>query len=166
MPAGPNFAAGNDSFKEYIGRSPTTVALNFKLGATLSPRLLLGGDITAIRSAASEAGTDVALQISTYNAVVTWFPVERGFFLRGGLGFANFSYDVKGPAMDASNSETGVSALVGLGYAWWLGQHFNLTANLDFSRQSYGSEEANKDRYGALPTSSGFWALGLGFDWY
>jgi hypothetical protein len=151
------------SFKEYIGKAPTTVALNFKVGATLSPRLLLGGDITAIRSEATESGSDVALQISTLNAMLTYFPTGKGFFLRGGVGIANFTYEVSTPILSATNDTTGVSLLGGLGYAAWLGKSFNLTVNLDFAAQSYGSKT---DEFGALPSSSSLWTLWAGFDWY
>ena len=48
----------------------------------------------------------------------------------------------------------------GLGYAFWIGQHFNMTANLDFSRQWYGeSTDLNVD-------DSQFWSFWIGADWY
>jgi hypothetical protein len=157
-------SGGKFSFKEYLGPSPTTVGLNLKLGATLTPKLLLGGDITAIRSNSTDSGVDASLQITNYLAMVTFFPWEKGFFLRGGLGFSKFSYDVNVSGTSLSNSESGTAAQVGLGYAWWLGKAFNLTVNLDFSGQSYG--DSGSDPYGALPKSSSFWALGVGCDWY
>jgi hypothetical protein len=164
LPAGPiNSSGGSTSFRNYLRMSPTTVGINLKIGATLTPKLLLGGDITAIRSAGSQDGVDASLQITNYLAMVTFFPWEKGFFLRGGLGFSKFNYDVSG-GFSASNSETGSAVQVGLGYAWWLGKAFNLTANLDFAGQSYGN--SSSDPHGALPKSSSFWALGVGFDWY
>jgi hypothetical protein len=163
LPAGPISSGGKMSFKEYLGPSPTTVSINFKVGATLTPKLLLGGDITAIRSNSKDSGVDASLQINNYLAMLTFFPMEKGLFLRGGLGFSAFSYDVSAGGNSASNSEGGTAVQAGIGYAWWLGQAFNLTVNLDFAGQSYSKKE---DQFGALPKSSSFWTLGVGCDWY
>lgn len=145
------------SFKEMnLDRSTTNIALNFKIGATLSPRLLLGFDVTAAAAMASEGGVSTSIQVTNYDAMVTFFPMETGFFVRGGVGLTNMVWDLD---VLGSNSYKGGNVLVGVGYAWWIGQKFNLTANLDFSAQSYGSSTD-------APESSKFWALWLGFDWY
>ncbi len=149
------------SFADYVGPSPTNVFLNFKVGATLSPKLLLGFDVTAARSQWEDSGSTASLQINNYNGVVTFFPVEKGFFLRGGAGLSIFNYNVDTPLFGASNSVSGVNLLGGLGYAFWLGQKFNLTLNLDVSGQSYGSSSDP-----LLPESSSFYSLYVGFDWY
>jgi hypothetical protein len=54
---------------------------------------------------------------------------------------------------------TGGNLSIGTGYAFWLGQSFNLTLNLDLSAQGYGGS-------GSGPKSSSMWQLGVGFDWY
>ncbi|MFL5263624.1 MAG: hypothetical protein ACJ79L_14570, partial [Anaeromyxobacteraceae bacterium] len=120
--------------------SPITVALQFEVGATVRPDLLLGFDVRGVRSQGSTSqfgpNVDLGLQTTDYLAVATWFPAERGFFLRGGAGLAILSVDANsGSGGRVSNSYTGVGALAGLGYAFWLGQHFNLTLNLDASVQ-------------------------------
>jgi len=144
------------SFRELNGdRSTTNVLLNFKVGATISPRLLLGFDLTAVRSAADQDGYDTAVQVNNYDAVATFFPMDTGLFVRGGLGLSAIS--VESPVTTVTAS--GANVLLGVGYAWWLGRTFNLTVNLDFSAQSYGS---SNDK----PESSRVWALYAGFDWY
>ena len=159
--------SGTYSFKEYLGDSPTSISLNFKIGATLSPRLLLGFDITAASSSVKRydlvygPDTTFTAQINNYDAVVTYFPMERGLFVRGGVGFSAFVYQVRNSSGDASDSYSGVNALAGVGYAFWLLKSFNLTVGIDVSAQSYGS---SSDAY--APKSSNFWSLGLGFDWY
>jgi len=147
---------------------PVTVFLNFKVGATLTPRLLLGLDISALRTAGTVptglgSTLDAAIQITNYDAMLTWFPMERGLFLRGGLGISRITAELgsggfSGSSGVGSASYSGVNATVGGGYAFWLGRTFNLTLNLDFSAQSYGS--------GSGPSSSSYTALWVGFDWY
>jgi len=73
---------------------PTNFFMNFKAGATLNPKLLLGGDISVIGSAADKDGISTALSIANIDAVVTYFPAVKGFFLRGGLGVSAISYSV------------------------------------------------------------------------
>jgi hypothetical protein len=160
---------GTHSFKEYLGKSPSTVALNFKIGATLTPRLLVGLDLSAISAAASEGDAKASVTIANYDAMVTFFPWERGLFFRGGVGLSALTQDMTdfpttgGGTFSRSKRYSGGNVQAGVGYGWWLGKHFNLTANLDFSGQSWGGSE---DPFFRKPKSSSFWALGLGFDWY
>ncbi len=150
------------TFKEMnLDRSSTTVFMNFKMGATLTPKLLLGGDISAISSGADSDGVTTSVAVVNLDAVATYFPMERGLFLRGGLGRSSVGYSVDAYGYgDADGTATGFNVMGGVGYAWWLGRQFNLTANLDFSRQWYGSSsELNID-------DSQFWSLWLGCDWY
>ena len=142
-------------------RDVVAVSLNFKVGATLSPSVLLGFDLTTLRTEGSgfdffgNYGT-YGVQVTNYDAMLTWFPVQRGPFLRAGLGLATISEDfIDG----TSHSRGGVGAVVGGGYAFWLGRSFNLTLNLDLSAQSYG-------RATNEPKSSSFANLWVGFDWY
>lgn len=149
------------SFKDMSAASPTTVFLNFHVGATLSPKLLLGGEIGGVAASASSQGIDSSVGISTLNAVATYFPMGHGLSLKGGVGLAQFSqtYKFDGPYADEKYSRSGLNATVGIGYAWWLGRSFNLSVNLDLAAQSYGSSdtEVESSRYGALY---------VGFDWF
>jgi hypothetical protein len=140
--------------------SPTKVFINFKVGATLTPNLLLGLDIAGFRVDGNALGATVGEQISTYSAMVTWFPMERGFFLRGGAGLSNFRVDLVGFGGTGSADVDGVNLTVGAGYAFWIGRSFNLTVNLDVSGQSYRSSDPG------APSKSNYTALWLGFDWY
>ena len=93
--------------------------------------------------------------------MATFFPVQRGFFVRGGLGASSLSYTVETPySGKQEGSASGFNVLGGIGYAWWIAGQFNLTANLDFSRQWYGeSTDLNVD-------DSQFWSFWIGADWY
>ncbi len=61
-------------------------------------------------------------------------------------------------AFSASDSTGGFGILGGIGYAFWLGKSFNLTLNIDHSRQFYSG--------GSDPDNSQFTIFYLGFDWY
>jgi hypothetical protein len=139
-----------------LGRDPTNLMLNFKVGATLSPTLLLGFDLSALRSQASDSLATTAVQVTNYDAMLTWFPWETGLNLRGGVGLSVLTWDLD---VLGSSSWTGGNLDVGVGYAFWLGKSFNLTLNLDLSAQGYGSSND-------APESSTTWMLWAGFDWY
>jgi opacity protein-like surface antigen len=159
------FASGTYSFKEeheyFWGTAvdPTNLSLNFKVGATLSPTLLVGFDITAVRSQYDSGSLSTGIQVNNYDAVATWFPQGQGFFLRGGVGLSVLTENVDTPLFSTTSSVSGYNVIAGAGYAFWLGPTFNLTVNADYSFQSYGSSSMD-------PESSRFWALWLGFDWY
>lgn len=143
-----------------LGRDPSTLFFNFKVGATLTPRLLLGLDIGAIASVADEGGVSSGVSIANVDVVATFFPMERGLFLRGGLGRSGLTITAEGPGIGTlETSVDGFNVLGGIGWAFWLGRSFNLTVNLDLSRQWYGASTN-------LPEDSSFGALWLGFDWY
>ena len=145
-------AAGTSSLKDFFGTSPTTIAVNFKIGATLTPKLLLGLDVLSLASAASSNGASASVNIANYDAMATFFPMERGFFLRGGVGLSRFSLTVSGTGNDGTSSYSGANLDLGLGYAWWIGKSFNLTANLDWSGQSWGDN--NGGTTGPVPRLS------------
>ncbi len=171
-------ATQTQTFKQAaLDQRPTTVFLNFKVGATMTPKLLLGLDVGAISSAAEANGVSTtigvvdattSLGIANVDAVATFFPTERGFFVKGGFGRSAVTYavDVSGYGK-SDRSVGGWNVVGGLGYAWWLGRQFNLTANLEFSRQWYGGSSSVSGPFLLDEIAdSQFWSLWVGFDWY
>lgn len=149
-------ATGTNTFGEILqGYAPRNLSFNFKIGLTLNPRVLLGFDLTAVRSYGSSSGFDVALQVTNYDVMFTYFPTGEGFFLRGGTGLADLLVDTS----VGSATYSGVGLVGGLGYAFWLGRSFNLTLNVDVSGQWYGRSTVS-------PESSRLVNVYLGFDWY
>ena len=69
--------------------------------------------------------------------MATYFPWERGFYVKGGFGRSAVSKAADNGVATSDFGAGGWNVAGGLGYAFWLGQSFNLTANLDFSRQWY-----------------------------
>jgi hypothetical protein len=156
------------SLHDWFGKGPGTMAFDFELGATLTPRLLLGGQLTYFGAAARYpdpsgmmAASTRSLGLTNLNAVLTFFPWERGLFLRGGLGLASAATTTKVPGVgQTSDSAGGGDVAVGIGYAFWLGKGFNLSGNLDWSAQGFGGGAKDKLE------STSFWRLGVGLGWY
>lgn len=142
-----------DDWLEGLDKSPKT-AINFKVGGTISPKTLLGFDGTAVRQEGT-VGVDAAIQINNYFLMLTHFPYEEGLFFRVGGGLSNIVAEVDGDRDVVS----GYGILGGVGYAFWLGKSFNLTLNLDHSRQYYSGGSDDPDR-------SQFTIAYVGFDWY
>ncbi len=134
------------------------ISLNFKVGKTLSPKNLLGFDITAVSQTGSIPGGDGHIQISNFFLMFTHFPKEEGFFIRAGGGLSTLTAELDWGFGDVSDSASGFGLLGGIGYAFWLGKSFNLTLNIDHSRQFYSG--------GNDPDNSQFTIFYLGFDWY
>jgi len=147
--------------------SATPVALQFEVGATLRPDLLLGFDLRVLRTFTSgtlvfadgSTVSDPAVQVTQGLAMITWFPRRYGLFVRGGAGLASYSEDARVNNFRSDGSITGLGLLGGVGYAFWLGRQFNLTVNLDLSAQAYGDEPN-------FPSSTRYADLYLGFSWY
>jgi len=149
-------ASGTSAFGELLrGYGPVNVSLNFKVGATLGPKLLLGLDVTAVRAAGTAGGFDAGVQVNSYAAMLTFFPWERGLFVRGGAGFADLVVDRSG----GTTHRGGLGLIGGAGYAFWLGQSFNLSLNLDVAGQWYGGGGASARRSRLVDVY-------LGFDWF
>jgi hypothetical protein len=143
----------------HFGSSPFNGAFQFEMGATLTPNLLFGGELSGLTSWASSGGIDTTLTVGQLLAVGTWFPTGRGLFLRGGAGFASISSDVDDGFTRVRSEAYGVGVLGGAGYAWWLGRTFNLTLHGDVNLHAYngGSD---------VPSSSATFTGYLGFRWY
>jgi len=56
-------------------------------------------------------GNDAQMQINNYFAAVTWFPAEKGFFVRGGGGPSSILIDTGA----TSTRTSGFGLLVGAG---------------------------------------------------
>jgi hypothetical protein len=90
--------------------------------------------------------------------VLTFYPWERGLFLKAGVGISSAVATTDTPGTGkTSDSTSGANVAFGVGYAFWLGKGFNLSGNLDWSRQAYSGDKLDR---------ADFWRLGVGFGWY
>ncbi|TVQ34897.1 MAG: hypothetical protein EA384_16945 [Spirochaetaceae bacterium] len=158
------------SFKGGGKRGEPPIGVNFRVGRTLSSRVLLGVDLTFIGQEGISDGQEIATEITNLFGMLTLFPQQKGLFIRLGGGLSSFSIvEVMGPITDefmgydgSAKHEyeyDGYGGLAGIGYAFWLGRRINLTLNVDHSRQYYYG-------YDKGPDESRFTMVYLGFDWY
>jgi hypothetical protein len=154
-----NFRRHHDAVTGGLGLDPFHVSFQLEAGATLTPRLLLGGELSALVSQADDLGVESTLTVSQLLAVVTYFPMERGLFFRGGAGLATIESELDDGFFRTTDRATGVGMVGGVGYAWWLGRRFNLTLHADLFAHRYGGSGDRPDH------AEGVNAY-LGFRWY
>ncbi len=121
-------------------------------GIALSPSLLVGLSVSLVAQAGKIAGNDAHMQISNFFATATWFPAEKGFFVRGGAGPSSILIDNG----TTSNTTGGFGLLVGAGYALQIAGNHNITFTTDYSHQTYSGSNTK-------PDSSQFGAVYLGY---
>jgi hypothetical protein len=98
---------------------------HIRLGGTMSPHVLLGGDIDAWTK--SESGG--TLSLGNVTAAVYYYPTPTsGLFLKGGIGGSAFNGDFGGVSADGA----GYGITLGAGYDLRVGTNVSLTpvANL------------------------------------
>jgi hypothetical protein len=109
---------------------------HLRLGGTLSPKLLLGGDVTGW--AKEENGATLGL--GTVSFIAQYYPKEQGgLFLKGGAGFSSATIEVAGEQAGASS--WGLSA--GVGYDIRVGRNISLTPIADFLIAGKGDLQVN-----------------------
>jgi opacity protein-like surface antigen len=102
-----------------------------KIGGTLSPKILLGGESSGWTK--SESGTTVRL--GNLSAAVYFYPAPAtGFFLKGGPGFSVYSAD------DGTDKEsgTGFGFTLGAGYDIRVSRNISITPVANFLWGSIG----------------------------
>jgi len=96
-----------------------------KMGGTVSPHLLLGGESNGWSK--SEGGFTTTVGDATFTGY--YYPQPAGgFFLRGGVGFSTVSVSQGGN----SASNTGVGATAGLGYDLRIAANTSITPVFNF----------------------------------
>ena len=144
------------SFGGAVG-SALPFSIQIGAGALLSPKVRLGADVRFMRSQSTTRAE--GLQMTDYTAMLTWFPVETGFFIHGGvglttLGIVNLQYNRR-----LDETTVGLAGVAGFGYAFALGDALRLTLSGDFSAAAILSPAVDR------PTSAGFFDVCLGLAW-
>jgi hypothetical protein len=125
----------------------TPITFNFGVGAILNPNLHLGLDISALRESveSDEYDADATAQINNYLLAATFFPAGAGLSLKGGIGLCALTWEVDRPGYDEDDTYGGWAFLIGVGYQFGLCGNTNLGIHLEYSRQSYGDDDAPDD---------------------
>jgi outer membrane protein with beta-barrel domain len=122
-------------------------------GVQLDPKTLVGLSLSGVGKTAKINGNDASTSITNFLATATYFPAERGFFVRGGLGYSGMVVD---DGVDKRHTG-GVGLLAGLGWAWNVVSQHYVTVSIDQSFQFYHSNNDHR------PTRSEFSAAYLGY---
>lgn len=141
------FGHGSLGCENCGGQRAGALSGNFRLGGTLSQKVLVGFETNGWYR--EESGGTLAM--GNASAVVVFYPSETGgLHLKGGLGVAV----AEARFGSLRESETGGGALLGLGYDARIARNFSLTPFLNMLGGSFDGGSAN------------FWQVGLGVSWH
>ncbi len=113
--------------------------LAFRAGAVVTPQLLLGLDLSGIHASASVPDyTNPGSTLINYDAMLTFFPLIHGPFIRTGAGLSTLSLPATG---GGSSTRAGTNLLFGVGYAIPAAPRLEVTLSLDYSRQFYSERD-------------------------
>ena len=165
--AGPaSLTEGGDvqTFSEYMRKitneEGTRAGLNFNVGATVSRHLLLGVELAGVNQAVHMNTGRVQLAHTQLLLAGTWFPTGTGAFLKAGVGQGAVSLRVETDRGDREAREVGLGSMLGIGYAFWLGQSANLVLGADLHYAVLEGTERG------APTQSQFTLLYVGCSWF
>jgi hypothetical protein len=145
----------SDRLQGSSDESPFIAAKVVTFGVEVRPNLFAGADLTGVAQSGTVGGNKVSLQLSNYFATLTWFPWERGLFLKGAAGVSSL-FIATGPDSERSN---GLGLLVSVGYALRItGVHY-LTFSAEQGWQTYWGSGSTR------PDSSQYNAAYLGYMW-
>lgn len=147
--AGWNTSEGLDNDRPIGG------AAYLRLGGTVSPNVLLGGE--TIGWGRTEDDVTVARGNATFTAMFYPSPTG-GFYLKGGIGFSSITVAVTSGNTTVSTSENGFGTTLGLGYDIPLGR-VSLTPAADFLIQAF-------DAGPNLTSTNTMLLFTLGLAWY
>jgi len=127
---------------EDCGSREGAVSGGLAIGGSLSQKVLLGAGTNGWSK--SENGGTVT--VGTLTALIRFYPsATGGFFLLGGLGLGSIHAEASGFGGD---TETGVGALVGLGYDFRVGKNVSLTPYWNGFAASTSNADANVGQLG------------------
>ena len=150
-----NTVSFSDQFQGSNDETPFIAAKVVSFGVALNSKLYAGMDLTGVTQSGTVAGKKTNLQLSNYFASLTWFPWERGLFLKGAVGVSSL---FKGVGSESERSN-GLGVLVSAGYALRVHGAHHLTFSAEQSWQTYWGSSETK------PDSSQYNAAYVGYMW-
>lgn len=137
----------------------TGASATVRIGGTLSPHWLLGGEIDGW--AKSQSGVNLAF--ANVALVASWYPSRTGgFFLKLGIGAARYTED------DGTDKTelTGGSGLFGLGFDIPVGTSFAITPYLNSIATSDSKVKMNGVSVPLVSLNPNLVQLGVALSWY
>lgn len=150
--AGANLAGNIDTERENSGSA------NFRLGWSVSESVTLGLENSSwVKSYQLDPSTDMKLTTTATTFAVTVFPQNVGVYLRGGIGVAAASVEVKS-VVTVSDTEYGLGLLGAVGYEWRLTQKFALGPQLQWAYLDINDELTDSiDFFSATAQATWYW---------
>lgn len=145
----------SDQFEGSNDESPLIAVKVVSFGVAVRPNLYAGMDLTGLTQSGTVGPNKTNLQLSNYFASLTWFPWERGLFLKGAAGVSSL---FKGVGTESERAN-GLGVLVSAGYALRIHGAHHLTFSAEQSWQTYWGSGATK------PDGSQYNAAYVGYMW-
>jgi len=149
---------GGLNFADFAEGSRAGVGGYVRLGGTINPKILLGGE-------ASGWGRDISggtFSESGATAVVQFYPAGPGVFLKAGAGFAGWAVSTSSGSTTTTTTAGGFAGTLGVGYDLRIGTNLFLTPNLDFL---YHSLESDNTAFANI-SSGAVLLFTLGLTWH
>jgi hypothetical protein len=111
------------------GEREGSFAGSFKLGGTLSDKVLLGVESNGW----IKEQEGVTLTLGSLTGTLTFYPqASGGFFLKGGFGLSYIDTELSEGSFSASLSKTGWGVLAGAGYDIRVGRNISITPAVNY----------------------------------
>lgn len=150
-----NTVSFSDQFQGSNDESPLIAVKVVSFGVAVKPTLYVGMDLTGLTQSGTVGPNKTNLQLSNYFVSLTWFPWERGLFLKGAAGVSSLFIGT-GTQSERTN---GLGALVSAGYALRIHGPHHLTVSAEQGWQTYWGSSETK------PDSSQYNAAYVGYMW-
>lgn len=150
--AGAQFSGGVDGERQNSGSG------NLRLGWAVNENVTLGLENSSwIKSYELDATTDMKLTTTVTTFAATVFPQNVGIYLRGGIGVAAVSVEVKS-GITVSDTEYGLGLLGAVGYEWRLTSMFALGPQLQWAYLNIGDAITDSiDYFSATAQATWYW---------
>jgi hypothetical protein len=145
----------SDTFQGATDEVPFLAIKVLSFGVEVKPHLFAGADLTGVGQSGTVGANKIDLQINNYFATLTWFPWEKGLFLKGAAGVSSL-FIGSGSQSDRS---WGLGALVSAGFALRISGPHHLTFSAEEGWQTYAKSSETR------PDSSQYNAFFIGYMW-
>ncbi len=137
-------------------RSGSGISVIFEAGIRAKQSLLLGIRAGGFGEDKVTDDTTNGRGIARFHVIATYFPGNKNFFTRAGLGYSLYEYSSKNDdEVFYEKQKHGFGGQLGIGYAIWLTRNFNLVIGGEISGHLFENEP------------SPIWAqITLGIMWY